>query len=289
MTNNLNDFGAIGARFAFYALYDNASPSFIAGTDGSLASAEDSGMGRLLGFQNLANTVPQATNEPRLGDNGTIGAFTVNPATVPSGTSAFGSFDQVFVTSVTGRTIKTEGPHDLSLATLNCNEYKPVFVVVNSPATSDAAGSIGELGYQVEEYLLVTVDDNSVADKSTNTQHIYTASFNYSDRDTTPWGETIIDGDYGVTRAWKFDPYWSPNPVTFHTYVGDGGAAQTFTLDLTPAGEDANNLQIWEAGTKLIYTTNYTVVASTGVVTFVGTDPAAAAFAVAKYQFVPGC
>jgi len=104
-----------------------------------------------------------------------------------------------------------------------------------------------------------------------------------------PWGETISNVNYGLTQAWKSDPYWSPYPITYHTYVGDGGAAQTVTLDETPTAADGDAVQIWDNGSKLVYTTNYTVVTSTKVVTFVGTDPADTQFAVIKYQFTPGC
>jgi hypothetical protein len=48
-------------------------------------------------------------------------------------------------------------------------------------------------------------------------------------------------------------------------------------------------LQIWEAGTKLVYTTDYTVSASTGVVSFADTHAANGAFAVAKVMFIPAC
>jgi hypothetical protein len=111
----------------------------------------------------------------------------------------------------------------------------------------------------------------------------------FNERGVHPWGATILDADYGLTQGWQKGPYWSPYPITYQTYIGGGGAAQTVTLSETPAAASGNALQIWDNGTALVYTTNYSVVTTTKVVTFVGTDPAAAHVAVMRYQFIPSC
>ena len=74
-----------------------------------------------------------------------------------------------------------------------------------------------------------------------------------------------------------------------HTYVGDGATAQTFTLGKIPVADDGNSLQIWSNSTGLVHTTNYSVNLTTGLVTFVATDPADGEFAVCKMMFTPGC
>ncbi|MHC4558863.1 MAG: hypothetical protein ACYS80_16345 [Planctomycetota bacterium] len=288
MTNNLNQFGGQGARFAFWALWDSAQANYIAGTDGSLTSGEDSGMGRLLGISDFTATTPDAPIIPRPGDNALLGTFITNPTSSPQGNDAFASFDQLFDTSVTNRLIHAEGPHDISLSSSRCYEYSPLFLVINSPGMSDEAATKGEAGWIVEEYLYVFAQPTSVASKSINTAHSYTHKLAFNERGVLPYGEAITAVKYGLTEAWKTDPYWSTHPVYYHTYVGDGGAAQTFTLDKIPYAQDGTALQIWEAGTKLVYTTNYSVDTS-GVVTFVGTDPAASAFAVCKVLYTPDC
>ncbi len=288
MSNNLNNFGAQGITYAFWALWDSVSANYIAGTDGTLAAGEDSGMGRLLGITDLSAPAPEAVSIPRPGDNANLGSFISNPTDGPSGTDAFASFDQVFDTAATDRVIETEGPHDISYASNKCNIYKPLFLVTNSPAQSDEAATKGEWGWQVEEYLYVYAQSLSVSAKTINAAHSYTHRLVFNERGVKAWGEAFTEVANGVTQAWKSDPYWSPLPVYYHTYVGDGQAAQTFTLDQIPATADADHLQIWEAGAGLIYTTNYAVDAA-GLVTFVGTDPANDAFAVCKVMFNPGC
>jgi len=289
MTNNLNSFGAMGMRYAYYALWDSGSPNYIAGTDGSLAAGEDSGMGRLLGITDIAATTPEAPLVTRPGDNGVLGSFITNPTDGPGGSLAFGSFPQVFDTAVTGRVIKAEGPHDISLSSNRCYSFSPVFIVVNSPANSDESGSVGEDGWQVEEYLYVYAQPLSVATKTINAGHSYTHRLVFNERGVLPYGETITNGNYGLVQAWKSDPYWSPLPVYYHTYVGDGTSEQTFTLGKAPAVADGDHLQIWNGGTKQVYTTDYTVDTGTGVVTYVGTDPTSGQFSVAKVLFNPDC
>lgn len=289
MTNNLNQFGGLGAKYAFWALYDSASPNYIAGTDGSLGNGEDSGMGRLPGISDLTTSTPEAVLIPRPGDNGNLGTFISNPTDGPGGSTAFVSFPQLFDVAATSRAIKAEGPHDISLSSNRCYNFKAMFLVVNSPAYSDESGSVGEPGWEVEEYYQVWAQPLSLAAKAINAAHSYTHRLIFNEKGVLPYGETITSGNYGVTQAWKSDPYWSPYPVYYHTYVGTGGAAQTFTLDELPVAADGTHLQIWDNGTKLVYTTNYTVNISTGLVTFVGTDPGSGHFAVCKVLFAPTC
>lgn len=289
MTNNLNNFGAQGARYVFWALWDSANPNYIAGTDGSLSAGEDSGMGRALGVTDLSANTPEAGSISRSGDNGVINTFVTNPTDGPTGNTGFGSFDQNFDIAVTGRTIKAEGPHDISLSSNRCYQFAPIFLVVNSPASSDASGSIGEGGWQVQEYLYAYVQPMSVATITQNTAHSYTHRLVFNERGVTAYGETITEGNYGLTQAWKSDPYWSPYPIYYHTYVGDGSSGQTFTLDKIPVADNGNALQIWDNATKLTHSDNYSVSTSTGLVTFVSTDPADGNYAVCKVQFPPDC
>lgn len=289
MTNNLNLFGGQGLRYVFWALWDSADPDFISGTDGSLTSGEDSGAGRAQGINDLTIAVPEATIIDRPGDNSNLGSFIANPSSGPSGNDVYISFDQLFDVAATTRAIKAEGPHDISLSSNSCFVFTPIFIVVNSPAMSDESGSIGEDGWAVEEYLYTFVQPQSVAAKALNTPHNYTHKLIFNERGTLHYGETITEANYGVTKAWKTDPYWSPYPIFYHVYVGDGQATQTFTLDKVPVADDGDALQIWDEGAKLTHTTNYAVNTTTGLVTFVDTTPGDGDFAVCKVMFAPDC
>jgi len=289
MTNNLNEFGGQGIQIVHWCLYDTVSKQYIAGTSGTLASGEDSGMGTLQGASSFSASIPEAVSIPRPGDNGNLGNFQSASADSPTGTDTYVSFNQTFDIKATDRLINAVGPHDVSLLSGKCQTYTPVFFVVNSPAMSDESGSEGENGWVVEEYYYAFAQPLSVADKSINTAHNYTHKLTFNERGTMPWGEAITAVNYGVDSAWKSDPYWSPYPVYYQTYVGDGASTQTFTLDKIPVADDGDALQIWEAGVSLVHSTNYAVSTTTGVVTFVGTDPADGAFAVCKVMYNSSC
>lgn len=288
MTNNLNTFSGQDPRYVFWGLWDSVSANYLAGTSGTLASGEDSGMGRALGITNFGATTPEATQLDNPGDGGLLGTAIGNPTTGPSGSAVYGAFDQVFDTKATGRKIKAVGPHDISYVSSSCNVYRPLFLIVNSPAQSREEATYGEQGWIVEEFLYVTAQPLG-AERAIGQYQQYTHRLIFNSRGVTQYGATITDLDFGLTRTWKSDPYWSPYPVYGHTYVGDGGAAQTFTLGKIPVADDGDALQIWDNGAALAHTTNYSVSATTGLVTFVGTDPAAGHFSVCKVMFNPDC
>lgn len=289
MTDNLNQYNAMGARYLFYSVYHATLPDYIAGVNTALAAGEDSGAGRAIAIKEVTSTTPGAPVLTADGDNGILGTFLGNPTDSPAGGLGFGAFDQDFDVLAMAKTIHAEGPHDLSISSNRCNEYTPIHIVVNSPAMSQVSGSVGESGWQINEYLYTFVQGTSSNSISINTPHEYTHTLAFNERGVTPWGETISNTDYGVTQGWKFDPYWSSHPVYYHVYRGDGGAAQTFTLDQIPYADDGTALQIWDNGTKLVHTTDYTVSTTTGLVTFVSTDPAAGNMAVCKVVFNPSC
>lgn len=288
MTNNIEQLAGFGTKYTFFGIRDSASPNYVAGTSGTLAAGEDSGMGRLLNMSDITATTPEAPQITSTGDNGPANTFKSNPTDSPSGSMAFATFDLVFDTKAIGQVIYAEGPHDIALSSTRCYDFKPVVIVVNSPAKSNASATYGEQGYQVEEYWQVETQPMSVASKATGAAHSYTHSLSFDEVARTPYGELAVT-NYLVNTAWKTMPYWSKYPVVYHTYVGDGQSAQTFTLDYLPYAEDGTALQIWINGTKQTYTTNYTVDNETGVVTFVSTVPASGAFAVCKVMFVPTC
>jgi hypothetical protein len=291
MTDNLNAFNALGMKSAWGQIWHDTSANYVCGTDPDLTNGENSGMMRLTGVSDFGVTTPTASSQGIPGDNGIIASYMVNSTDAPSGNMSWGSYPQEFYVAAMKKVIKAEGVHDLTGSSTSCNEFRPIHMVVNSPAKSDVSGSAGEAGYMVTEYLYGFIQDMGNEAMTVNGNVVFTGYTTWNDRGVTPWGETITSGNYGRTRLWKFDPYWSKYPVYYETYVGDGGAAQTFTLSnsILPYVASASGLQIWDNGSKMTYTTNYSVNITTGLVTFVGTDPAAGQFAVCKVCYSDSC
>lgn len=289
---NLEQFGAVGSQYTFYAIKSGLVPH---GTDGNLAAAEDSGMGRIKQMVSLTATVPEDRRVNLRGDNATWAQQVLAADTLPSGNMLLGMFDANFSTKISGTGIYTDGQWDMHANTVSCRSYEPLAIVVNSPAKSGADGSLGESGWQVTEYLFVEANSLNPGEINIDTPQEYPFSLTINETAYPLWGDAFSNqSDWGLVRAFVVGPYASPYPVTYHTYIGDGTASQTVTLDYTPAGEDSDNVVVWDftpstsAATKLDYTTNYTVSASTKVVTF-ATDPADGNAQIIKYQFVPEC
>lgn len=288
MTNNLNAFAGIGSKIVYYGLRDGTSINYVAGTDGSLAAGEDSGMARLIKHSDLGVSKPQAQATSSSGDNGVGHTWMVNPTDAVQGTMGFATFDQTFNTKINNDTIYAEGPSDIAVESNECYDFQPMVIVVNSPAKSSESATWGEQGYMVTEYWYVNVQDLGFGSTSVNTPHSYTHALSFHGFGYTPYGEAVST-NYNVNRAWGTKPYWSKHPVYYHTYVGDGTSAQTFTLGQIPYEDSVNGLEIWEAGTKLAHSTNYSVNTSSGLVTFVSTDPADGAFTVCKVRHLADC
>ena len=289
MTDNLNKFSGSGARLVYYDLWHATNSNYVCGTNTALGNGEDSGMARLTGIFELGGTTPNASATPRLGDDGVVCTFMTSSSEAPSGNTIFGVYDQNFIANVMDKVVKAEGPHDMLGSSTSCNTFTPFHLVINTPAFAQDSGYEGESGYEVTEYLYGYAQDTSVNSQSHNTPHDYTQFLTFTDRGVMPYGEAFTNVAWGRTRMWKIGPYWSTHPVYYHTYIGDGGAAQTFTLGQIPYVAAVEGLQVWDDGVKMTYTTNYSVNITTGLVTFVGTDPSAAGVVVCKGLFEPTC
>ncbi|MHC4620648.1 MAG: hypothetical protein ACYTEQ_23110 [Planctomycetota bacterium] len=209
--------------------------------------------------------------------------------TAPNSVSITGGvIDQIVAAAATNRLVKNEGPHDYVGGSNLCLTFNPMCFVINRPgAVRDSGANYGQIGWEVTEIW------NSLADikmfnqvgRGVQSQQITELTVNHVGK--TIWGETITSADFGVTRLWGLEPYWSEKPVTYHTSVGDG-IVTTVTLDETPASEDGDGLQAWADGVSKAYTADYTVVAATKVVTF-GVAPAAGVRWVMKYLYNKSC
>jgi hypothetical protein len=82
---------------------------------------------------------------------------------------------------------------------------------------------------------------------------------------TLPDGRALTLGTQGTLGAIGFQSF-CPNLWTYYTFVRDGNAT-TFTLDHLPLAADAVKVRATTNGVIMDYTTGYTLVTSTGVVT----------------------
>jgi hypothetical protein len=260
----------------------------IQGTSGAIANGGDSGMGRFPAASDITPTIPSLPNVLLDSDQGIDGAVKGRPTETVTAVITGGVIDQIFAAAVTNRLIKEEGPHDYLGGSLLCLTHVPTAYVINRPGrVRDTGSTYGDAGWEVTELWSALADVkqfNQVGRTVQGTQVVELAAAHVG---KTLWGETITAVDFGITRLWGLEPYMSEYPVTYHTFVGDGVTTE-FTLDVTAASADGDAVQMWLDGTKQVYTTNYSIVTATGVITFVAA-PAAGAVVVVKVMYIPSC
>lgn len=282
---NINASAAADVGPVFWGLVGSG---IVQGTSGAIANGADSGMGRFQAASDIATTLPSLPNVNLDSDGGVDGAVKGQPTEANSAVITGGVIDQIIAAAASNLLIKEEGPHDYIGGSQICLTLNPMCFVINRPgAIRDSGANFGQIGWEVTEIWnsLADVKQFNQIGRGAQGQQIVELVFNHVGK--TIWGETILAADFGVTRLWGLKPYWSEKPIYYHTFVGDA-AAVTFTLDETPASEDGDALQAWMTGGKMAYTTNYSVVAATKVVTLTSA-PGVGTIVPFKVMFEPTC
>lgn len=264
------------------------SAGYVEGTSGAIANGGDSGMGRFQAASDIAVTIPSLPNvdlDSDLGIDGAVkGVSTESASAVMTG----GVIDQIIAAAATNRLVKNEGPHDYVGGSQLCLTFNPMCFVINRPgAVRDSGVNYGALGWEVTEIWNSLADVKMFNQVGRGVQGKQITELTINHVGQTIWGEAITAADFGVTRLWGLEPYWSEKPVNYHTFKGDG-ATVVLTLDETPASEDGDGLQAWADGVSKAYTGDYTVVAATKVIT-IGAAPANGVRWVFKYLYDRAC
>lgn len=283
MTNNVNQVVTLAPTYTFWGAL---SGTYLMGTTGTIANGAGAGMGRLKGVTEV--NIPQSSinriNVP--GDNGVTTQLTTQPTELPSGTISVNTIDQNFVAKANGSKIYADGDWDEVGDGMTCYSLADLGLVLNCPCNSAEAGSIDEAGWNVYEIYKVQVQAPIMAQMQSGQSPTFPnnvttkrASANFAGRAFSVANDN--------TTALIVKQYWSDYPVTYYTFIGDNSTV-TATLNELPPAATGTAVQYWLAGVKKTYTTDYTVVAATGVVTFV-VAPGAAVKAVIKHKFLPTC
>ena len=256
------------------------------GITGSLSAASSASFRRLIGMTAFPENVPEAPLVEIQGDGGVIAQYRRQATGVIGIASTVTVFDQTAISEMTDKTVHTEGAWEISLRTRKCRSFKNMAAIVSGRAISQEAGTVGDEGWWTIFYWRLTIDQLNLPFASGNATQV-PVQISANETDTT-WWEEDMNTNYDQSYAWASDPIISDYPLMVDTYIGDGQASQTTTLALTPAAANGTSVQAWEDGTKQAYTTDYTVVTSTRVLTHV-TDPANGADYVIVYEYVPTC
>ena len=286
MADNVSQYIAMGAQYTFWGMW-NAAQTYIRGQAVAdlTAGGAESALALLKGVINLPITVPNAEAIDFPGDNGSVGVMTAKPVGPISAALTTRIEDKNFARAANGNLINANGPYDEQVMSNKGLEFNSMVLVVNAPAQSAETGSVGAAGWDVTELLMVEAHDVHGLNIASRTPREFLKQLIISERDVRFDGSGIVVGTYGVSQSFLVS-YWSPYPITYVAYVGDGGAAQAVTLPYIPAAEDGDAVQVWYDGVAQVYTTDYTVSGVT--LTNVGTDPGAAVTQIIRMQIADG-
>jgi len=229
--------------------------AFVAGTTGTVAQGASAGMGRFLSLRSMTWPTPELPNIPVPNEGGTTETVRGEATSSPTGALTYGVLDLDFLAASSNAKIYTVGAYDKVGASLTCQTLYPLFFVVNVPGYSRDSTKPGT-GWLVHELLYVTAEPVSDENVTQGNALENIARLTYGHTTILPWGTTITSANTGYNQLWRFHPYFSENPIYYHTGVGDN-VVTTFTLDIAPVSDDGDALIAWKNGTLQTYTTHY--------------------------------
>lgn len=279
-----NSMIAAGTQFAQYGLID--TNGFLQGTSGAVAQgAAGEGMGRLLGIK-TANPGPvEPENTNITGDDTVLGAIEFPPNEVPSFIIENAVFDLIIQAALQSTSVETLGDIKLSVLQPNDADYPDTTWIVQGKAKIQDAGREGQkgwMGYIVPLASAVPLGREAFAERAAASDR-YRITAQIAGK--KPWGVTIVTGDLGTDGS-PLIKYTSPNPLSMHTFIGDGSTSIYGPLDFTPVSQA--KVHIYEGNGQLLTAgTDFTVNTTTKMITRVAGALAAGRFWEVLYEFTP--
>ena len=282
MAVNISKYAVNGISSVGWAALNGTYPY---GVTGTLSNGSGAGLGTL-NMQSLGITPPESAVTFANANNGVLTSFRQQPQELPAGTMASAEFDADFAAKATGIKVATLGDWDSVEMFQRCFSYADIMLLINSPANSLETATLDEAGFVTRIFYKANFDSQAFVELNTATIATFNAGINLKRSAILPWGESLTTATHGTTQS-VGRAFYSPNPCWIHTWIANGSAT-TFTLDKLPVAADTASIKMWRNGTALTYTSDFSVNASTGVVTLVSAGSAGDKL-VALYQFSGTC
>ena len=269
-------------KYVFWALRNGVYPY---GTTGALSDGDDAGMALYPVFATITPPQGDRTVTPIVGSGGVSGSTSGFSQDALTGALVVNAYNNIFDAAANIKVIHTNGDYNIIGSNQSKLQYAKLAFISNQKATNQESGGSKEKEWKVTEWfsmeahpLAQDIDGTSDAVQPKN----YSTS--YDEVATDLMGEIITVVKYGYCTLYKYE-YYSPYPVTIHTFIGDNSTVEV-TLDYTIAASTAEAVQANTDGTPLVYTTAY---AATGTTFTYVAAPAAATENTIRYQFLGGC
>ncbi len=285
MTTNVKLYSIGATERVHYARLDITTEDFPAGDDGVLANGENQSMLTYKGFATYTDTPANAEAVSIQADAGNIGTMFSRALDNATGTITFATFDAIFQGIVEDLNVYSDDDYEKVGIDDAATVLNKIDMIINSHATSLEAASLDEQAWQVIEIFKATAEKGDSSTSGTDfaaQPQSYNLVFDHATKDMD--NAAITDSNYNRTKL-RGQVYWSENPVIRHTHIGDG-TTDTVTLAETPIESSATKIRVKVDGVALTFTTDYTVVPATKVLTFeVGAIPANEEVAIIEYEY----
>ncbi len=247
--------------------YSRKNGVYAYGASETLAAGSDSGAIRIDGVSEFTLQPAEYRTVSVGGDDTTLGSFIFPPEESPSGVLTLGTFNAALASAAQGTNTYAIQDWDTVVIQPEDFNFASLVIITNSRAKARSSGDLGEAGYMVQIWFNVTAVPRFATGLSTATAAQFTHTLTANMADTNPWGTALALANEGTTAAMGYQ-FWSPFPVTIHTFISDG-VTETFVLDNKPAEGSVEKVPVFRTGSVLAYTTNYVVVTTTSTVDFV--------------------
>lgn len=266
MATNVRKVIAAGFINMFYGITD--SNGYIIGntlTAPAVGVAAGSPMGRIDGVKTSDITITEPEVVTVTGDDGALGQFVFDPATLPSFVLEVGMTDLDFEALAHGTLVQNVG--DLSISPLQPKNpvYPDMFLILQRRAKSKAAGSDGVSQWEgvfIPKAQLVPLGSPNFTERAAASFR-YRVNTNIADRMAT--GITLSDAANG-TEASPVIKFTAENPVHVQRFTGNGVVTAFGPLTYTPVSQAKVVVAI--NGLLRTVVTDYTVNTTTKMVTF---------------------
>jgi hypothetical protein len=252
---------AAGTQLAFYGIYDS-SGVLKGSTTGTLAQGTaGSGMKQLVGIKRANPGPAQPEDVDITGDDTVLGSIEFGPSETPSFVIESAVFDLDIQAALQGTSVESLGDLRLGVAQPDNAVYPDICLIVQGKAKKFDAGVKGIkawVGYIIPVCTVIPLDREEYSERTAGVNRY---QVNTQVANQKPWGVTIADGDLGTTGA-PLIPFTSDNPITMHTFIGDGATSDYGPVDKTPVS--VGKIIIHEGnGQLLTATTDYTLATAT--------------------------
>lgn len=254
-----------GNQYAFWGQV--GSDGFFAGTSGAIASgATGEPMMRILGIQkaNPGPVAPTPTDIP--GDDTLMGQIDFGPNTLPKFEMDVAVLDLNAHAILQSTTVMALGDLLLNVLQPNAPSYPDCCIIYQAKAKSQDVANTGAKKWSGQIIPLASIAPLGRVEFSGRAAAVDRYQVTVQSATKLPWGVTITNANLGTTGGPLIE-WTGDNPITMHGFVAGGGSTFNLSPDYLPVS--GGKMYVFDNTTQKTVTVDYTVVTTTGVITFV--------------------